>query len=647
MSLVAHTYSGRVQPRLKTFFSAPATSTAITQATAEEEEEHPSEAPPTAMALASPTAIAAFTHTFADFPTLKAEEASVAPSACCSVHSKLAAIAAAAATTAATPKPTLPVRRSSLNTLPLVNPRARPAYVGVSTTCSLPRASFWNTRCSCIFSSLPDEILLFNVFDFLATPELCTLAAVCSRWRFLSTDPMLWRQLDLSKHSRVITENVFDNVLARVGDHVNSLKLCNLKLLPAESLQRLGRVHLANNGGLSTLHLCSIKAADFASLSILLDGPTAHTLRELSLFGCVNVDDACIRLIRQKCVHLEDLSVRGCLLITDAAWADEADEAHTTSPEPPVASPMQIELMEDDSDLIALTRSDSSVSVSSAFSTGSVASAASSSSSSSSPSSQVATVGRFAHLTALNVANCKLLTEAGLVSIFRASPLLQKLNLHALNPTDAMLDALTTDCAHLRELHLSSANPFGGNLHLTDVGVEYIAARLPDLTSLNLQGSSQLTDACMHSLLTRCRQLAKLNLGGVFKLTDAAVEAMCAEEHTTKLTHLSLFQCVRLTDASLELIANRMPTLQHLDIHSCAGLTDTAMALLAEPHSSTEIPPLASLDEDDTAPATPVRASAYRLPQLKSIDIGSCRKISKEIVAQMKQRRPELAITHY
>jgi hypothetical protein len=45
----------------------------------------------------------------------------------------------------------------------------------------LNRRSFWNLSCSCIFTALPDEILLFNVFTFLQTDELSSIAAVSSR----------------------------------------------------------------------------------------------------------------------------------------------------------------------------------------------------------------------------------------------------------------------------------------------------------------------------------------------------------------------------------------------------------------------------------------------------------------------------------
>ena len=551
---------------------------------------------------------------------------------------------------------------------PLMHPMARPSYCAVSNTCTLPRASFWNVRCSCIFSALPDELLLFNVFSFLQAPEICKLSAVSSRWKFLSTDPILWREVDLSKHAQVIDSQVFNSIMSRVGDHVHQLKLCNLKFVGHDALVRLGQSHLSRNASLKALHLCSIKIVDMSILSSILLSPAGGSLRELSLFGCANVDDDCIRLIRRTCVKLADLSVRGCLKITDAAFMDQ-DENEII----PAAADDKIEMLIDTipdhgMDLNDRSRSSSAASITSVSS---LSSYPSSSSSSYYDGGLPSVSGRFAYLTSLNVANCKLLTESGLIAIFQSSPLLQKLNLHGLNPTDNMIDIMTTYCPQLHTLHLSSANAFGGNFQFTDVGMEYIAARLPNLQCLNLQGSSKLTDACMVPLMTRCIRLEKLNLGGCFKLTDHSLAAIASTPRPSRLTHLSLFQCVHITDAGVILLADRLTELQHLDVHSCASLTDATLQHFMTPivpviptlepieHSlftgldedqplseSDSIPSTPTLTPTPTSPLSPAHSN-YPIPTLLSLDIGSCRKMTPTMVAQFKQIRTQVDVTHY
>jgi hypothetical protein len=368
----------------------------------------------------------------------------------------------------------------------------------------------------------------------------------------------------------------------------------------------------------------------------------AANLRELSLFGCINIDDAAVRMIRAACPRLEELSLRGCLNITDAAFID-AEEVAIESPQSP--SVLVVEEIADPLELLQLSNSSRSSS-----------SMSSDSSADHTPfeaASPVA-VGSFANLTSLNLANCKLLTAVGLTAAFRHSPRLQRLNLHALNPSDALLEELTSSCPDLEQLHLSSSNPFGGNRLLTDAGVLLLASRLPRLSQLNLQGSSNITDACLPSLVQGCPLMEKLNLGGCHRLTDAAVRVLTQvdvpvhQSYPSRLTHLSLFQCSAITDASVELVAAHLPLLQHLDVHSCAALTDAALDVLMQPQ------PAAIVDDDaddgsllPPSPRAARDAAALVLPHLASLDVGSCRKLTKERVQALKIARATLHITHY
>jgi len=537
---------------------------------------------------------------------------------------------------------------------------------------TLARQSWWNTRCTCIFSALPDELLLFSVFSLLGAGELARLGTVCTRWRFLAADRMLWRRVDLAPHARTLDAPVLDNLMARVGRHAESVKLCNSKLLDNNALRRLGESHLQGNNVLRELHFCSLKAVDLPVLSSLFASGVGSSLRELSLFGCVNVDDACVQLIRASCGRLEELSLRGCLKITDEAFIEPEAEMMEDSVSPDgalssITPPSEVSLAP--MDLSTSLRTSPSFDVVSPADSFALPD----------PLASAGAIprGSFAHLTSLNLANCKLLTPAGLVAAFRASPALVKLNLHALNPSDALMDALSLACPLLEQLHLSSANPFLGNGALSDAGVALLAARLPRMRQLNLQGSSNITDACIAGLVQRMPDLERLNLGGCFKLTDSAVRALCglpAEEgepaaaaaavpeyNPPRLSHLSLFQCARVSDASVSLLAAHMPTLQHLDLHSCAALSDRALELLAAPVDEAAAKeeallvrehhrPSASLDDDEFATRASragAAAAPHALPLLQSLDVGSCRKLTAEAVTALRHARPELIVTHY
>jgi len=562
--------------------------------------------------------------------------------------------------------------------------------------CCLPRASYWNLRCSCLFSALPDELLLFNVFALLPVGELAGLAAVCSRWKWIVTEPMLWRRVDLSKHVRSLDARNVHSILSRVGGFVEELKLCNLRFLEKADLMRLASEHLAGNTSLKTLHLCSLRHVDGEVISSLLTPAISCSLRSLSLFGCVSIDDASVRTIRERCANLEELSLRGCSRITDAAFVVEEDE--TTNREQEVTgewADTALQGMQIHSNPHQALPSTHSFSYSN------------------SPSFPRSgsflpplprRPGTFAHLTNLNLATCKL-SEAGLLAAIEASPHLSKLNLHGLNPTDRLLDVLTaTVGANLKELHLSSANPFGGNMHLTDRALGFLAARCLEIRCLNLQGSAKITDEGVRTIMQSCKQMERINLGGVHRLTDQAVRYLCqvdengvplpSTQSRSTLTHVSLFQCVHLTNVSIELIATNLHALQHLDVHSCASLTDASLdVLLTTTEAEEDVPCEAEEEEEDEqakqvdwaspsapsstestnrsihsatssssssssspTPSSSTRSfsarsssppSSFVLPALQSLDVGSCRNITAEAVQRLRTGRSNLTITYY
>lgn len=534
------------------------------------------------------------------------------------------------------------------------------SLIPVSATCSLPRASYWNVRCSCLFSSLPDDLLLCNVFTFLTTSELCQLRSVCSRWKFLSVDPLLWHTLDLSKHSKNITDAVLETQVQRTAPHLCTLKLCNCNNLSLEAMRRLGAQLSENNEGkLTELHLCNLKNAELSALSAIISPSVGRSLRTLSLFGAVNVDDECVKLIRRRCPNLQDLSLRGCTKITDAAFVD-ADEDEDEGALDDPTSPSLLEV-NDDAEFAAAASPNApieelvsptsdridSVRVPWFSSNESYSRRSSFSSITSRSHARRRFNGTFAHLQGLNLANLKLLSEGGLIAAFRSCPRLRRLNLHGCQATDAMIDVLTSYCPELEQLHLSSPNLFRGNLALTDAGIHFIATRLLKLQQLNLQGSSQLTDAALPLLIANLAQLERLNLGGCVRMSDRAVKCITQQSlpaHATpfesKLTHLSLFQLGHLTDASVEAIAQYLPSLQHLDLHSCGSLTDAALDSLLD----RDVVPAETSDEHTNANASAV---VHPLPSLLSLDVSSCRRITADAVAQFRSARPTLTVTHF
>jgi len=185
--------------------------------------------------------------------------------------------------------------------------------------------------------------------------------------------------------------------------------------------------------------------------------------------------------------------------------------------------------------------------------------------------------------------------------------------------------------------------------------------------------------------------MERLNLGGCFRLTDAAATALAT--YCPNLTHLSLFQCFKLSDRGLNLLIQKLPNLQHLDLHGCMALTGSILRTLTEIHAvdvipsldldspvetnfrvsspilraadstdgesdgsstptSASSPDLGSLSPPDSpllapAPSPSLKVFTFGLPQLKSLDLGSIRKISAADIQAFRKARPDVHVVRY
>lgn len=87
----------------------------------------------------------------------------------------------------------------------------------------------WNPCCACYFSWLPDDILIEDIFGFLSIADRIRASGVCSRWWFLTQDPNLWQNVDLSSSAG----NVDDQLLLatkRFLRQTKHLRLCKSKI---------------------------------------------------------------------------------------------------------------------------------------------------------------------------------------------------------------------------------------------------------------------------------------------------------------------------------------------------------------------------------------------------------------------------------
>ena len=365
----------------------------------------------------------------------------------------------------------------------------------------------------------------------------------------------------------------------------------------------LGLCDYRHGNYMNTFKLCNANRITTNSLQSMAQ--LSSTLKSLHLCNVRAINDTILSLVVTNCTRLESLSLYGCVQLTDSSI--QLIGTHCTRlNELSLRSCVRLT----NQSLIQLPCT----------------------------------------LYGLNISGCKLINHNGIISIAKQCHELRRLNLHGCDINDSSIDIITSSCPYMETLHISSSNPFGGNTVLTNLSLHYLCRLSNTLQCLNMQGASTLTDHGFTELLSTCTQLLRLNIGGCYQITDHTILLLGMKLY--KLTHLSLFQCYNVTDQAIITMITKLHHLQHIDLHSCIGLTSSTIHSLIEPIIPTESQLQQSeqlgdqsLYDDDVDGTT--THNRYRLPDLISLDIGSCRNIDRTAVDKLKQTRNNINVIFY
>eukprot|EP00262_Sarcandra_glabra_P021614 TRINITY_DN923_c0_g1_i1.p1 TRINITY_DN923_c0_g1~~TRINITY_DN923_c0_g1_i1.p1 ORF type:complete len:665 (+),score=82.14 TRINITY_DN923_c0_g1_i1:451-2445(+) len=233
------------------------------------------------------------------------------------------------------------------------------------------------------------------------------------------------------------------------------------------------------------------------------------------------------------------------------------------------------------------------------------------------------------NLKSILVKDCPLVGDQGIASLVSsASSVLTKINLHALNITDASLAVIghygkaVTDLK-LTGLHNVSERGFwvmGNTLGLqklksfaialcpglTDLGLEAVGKGCPNLKQLCLRGCYYLSDSGLKAFTKIAASLENLQLEECNRITQVGVLGALSN-CGTKLKTLTLVNCMGIRDdfsgldlfspcrslrslsirncsgfgsASLATVGKLCPHVQHVDLSGLPGLTDAGLLAL-------------------------------------------------------------------
>lgn len=150
----------------------------------------------------------------------------------------------------------------------------------------------------------------------------------------------------------------------------------------------------------------------------------------------------------------------------------------------------------------------------------------------------------------LDVSWCHQLTPTAVSAFAATCPRLTHLNLRGLAPSldDDSLMALTNSCPHLEYLDVSSSNPFGGNLRVTEAGFLSLSS-LTSLRTLSIGGMTSIGDSVLATTLFRLPLIERIDLTGCIRLTGQFLSDLLTFEAAPSLQHIECAHSALSKDA--------------------------------------------------------------------------------------------------
>ena len=181
-------------------------------------------------------------------------------------------------------------------------------------------------------------------------------------------------------------------------------------------------------------------------------------------------------------------------------------------------------------------------------------------------------------LTIFNVSNCPDVTHNMLILFAKRNKRLATLHASSTYITD---EGMTELCTNLSPKCLTSLD-ISFCRDISDYAMLALSQACPNLNHLNVCGLSKLTVGSMRSILSKCWYLKTLNCEDVFLLTDDVFRfdklgdgRQTAEAaYMRQLNKVNLRDCVNITDAAIECIANRCRQTESLILRGCDKVTN-------------------------------------------------------------------------
>lgn len=176
-------------------------------------------------------------------------------------------------------------------------------------------------------------------------------------------------------------------------------------------------------------------------------------------------------------------------------------------------------------------------------------------------------------LSILGLQDCQKLTDDSLKHISVGMPRLKNINLSfCVSVTDTGLKSLAK-LPHLESINLRSCD------NVSDIGVGFLSEDSPAAITvqyLDVSFCSNVSDAGLRHIAAGLPSLKSLLLT-TCAVTDQGIEKLASGKAASSIEILNLGQCVNLTDAGVNAVAEKMKSLTSLDLYGCPKVTSDAV----------------------------------------------------------------------
>ena len=373
-------------------------------------------------------------------------------------------------------------------------------------------------------SRLPTSVAV-KIFKYVNLKSRVTCSMVCHSWHALLQDCSLYTELDLTNSGFIMHDVLFNNIIRRYKFFLYHVKLSKCNNLSIKSLANLKECKNLQDIDLSK---CMINAQLIQEIGIGCPFLTYLNLAEST------IDDTCLANLSKHFPSLKYLDLTNCKALTQSGFYYF---------------------------------------------------------------SNIKTLKNLAHL---NLSGCKKVNGNCLSHIGQCCGRLTSIILDYIPTlTDECISMMTATCRHLRVLSLLQAT------RITDKALKYIAISLTQLEKIYIEGNKFITDSGVASLMglrnlkhvhivdclrvydtglkpcTGLRLLSVINFTDCVRLTDGGIKHILESPSFQYIRELSLTNCIRVGDATVQRIVNKCLSLSYLSIAYCENITDVGITMLS------------------------------------------------------------------